>query len=298
MLPKTPKLIAVSLLSLLLGSQLAWADTMYEQAVTTEYEVGPKKFKETANQKVYTQDKRMRIEDLESGEVTLIHFDHEMLYKVDTRKGTYSESSFRSLRIMQGQEIMQSQQGVPQRTVGREAAKEQLKKMTEGLPPERRTFMEQMMMQQQKAMGIAPPDEEKKPEQPPESAYQIKDTEQTTVLNGLLCRKVKVLAGDKKVIDMWVTTKVGPDNYFTQIVEALGLFKPEVLTLVKKVEGFPLEQTYRIQVGSLAGHLQSVTVKKIEQTAADKNLFELPNGYIKQEAAEQEKGKAQEKESF
>ncbi len=279
-------------LCLLLSVSVANADIAYEQITKTNYVIGQgKKITEAVNQKIYIKGKRIRIEDIETGKVTLIQFDNEKMYKLDTKASAYSEASFRTLKILQGQQAMQSKQAAPQRAVGMDAARQQLQKLTEGLPPERRSFMEQMMMRQQSTLqgGGASADTKK---------VKVKETDETKIINGFPCRRVKVVQNRKKVLEAWVTKKIGPTNYYTQLIETLGLFKPAVLKAVKKIEGFPIRQKYRVQTGSLLGVIQTTEVTKIEETTLSENLFKLPEGYKKQAKEEDYESFEEEEESF
>lgn len=290
MLKSIPKVTVTLLIGLLLFPYMSWADIVYEQTNDSEYIVGQgKKVHEVVHQKIYVQDKRVRIEDLETGKVILIQFDRELLFELDTKKLTYTEDDFRSLRILQGQKEMQSKQAAPQRAVGMEAARAQLQKMTEGLPPERKAFMEQMMMRQQSTLqgnGTAGAT----------SDISVKEANETKTINGFSCRRVKVVRGNKKIMDMWLTTEAGPKNYFTHIIETLRLFEPEVTKAVKTIDGFPIKQTYRVQTGPFVGIIQSVEVSKIQETTLSESLFELPKGYTK--AGNKAEEVEEEKESF
>ncbi len=287
------KVIVYLFLGLLLTTHLAWADWRYEQTTTNEYVVGEgKKLNEVSHQKVYVQGKKVRIEDQESGKVLLIRFDKETLYKLDTKKLTYREKNFQALKTIQGQQTMQSQQATPQRNIGMDAARKQLGKMGEELSPERRSFMEQMMMRQQaRMMGAETQIGEK-------GKVVVKETNKSKEINGFNCRRVKVVRGKKKIIDAWVTSQAGPKNYFSQIVGTLDLFKPEVITAVKKIEGFPIKQKYRVQTGKLAGALQTVEVARIEENSLPEVLFELPKGYKKATESSDAFADEDEEESF
>jgi len=272
------KVMAYLFLGFLVTTHLAWADWRYEQTTTNEYVVGKgKKLNEVSHQKIYVQGKKVRIENQESGKVILIRFDKETLYDLDTKKLTYSEKNFQALKTIQGQEVMQSQQAAPQRNIGMEAARKQLGKMGEELSPERRTFMEQMMMRQQARM-MGNNTSQSTSEQ---HEVVVKETNKSKEINGFNCRRIKVVRGKKKIIDAWITTQAGPKNYFSQIMGTLGLFKPEVVTAVKKIEGFPIKQKYRVQTGEFADALQTVEVAKIEGNPLPAALFELPKGYKK-----------------
>lgn len=287
------KLSFIALGGLLLTVNPAWADTVCEQTLTSEFKVGGSKtVKEVVHQKIFIKDKKVRIEEAETGKITLIRFDTENLYHLDPKASTYDEASFQTLRILQGQEAIKSEQAAPQRAVGMDAARSQLKKLTEGLPPERRAFMEQMMMRQQQNMQATPT--------AVVSDAVLKKTDEVKTINQLPATRYKVVCDNKKIMDVWVADS-GPKNYFTQIIDALQLFNPDVLKAVKDIEGFPLRQQYRVQTGPAAGVLQTVEVLKLEDTAVADELFELPANYKKTER-EKEKEKieapVEEEESF
>lgn len=275
-----PKAMIFLSLSILLGAHTTWADVRYEQSISTEFTVAQgKKLTEVKHQTVSVQGKKMRIEEKESGNVRLVRFDRGVLYNLDAKNSIYTEKDLQSLVGQKQQAMKTSEQMTPQRNKGMDAARQELGKMGEGLSPERRSFMTQMMMRQQTMMmGDA-----SKSASGGEATDKVtvKETNKTKKINGFLCRRVKVVQGKKKLIDAWVTTQIGPENYFTDIIKTLGLFKPEVITAVKKISGFPIKQKYRVQTGEFSGSLQSVEVAKIEEKKLSKDLFELPEGYKK-----------------
>ena len=281
---KSPFKTATVLLlgSVFLAARPGWADLRYDQTTTNEYHIGQaKKIQEVSHQKVYIKDQKIRIENKEDGKVILIRFDREKLYELNSKNKNYTEKSFQELKKAQGSPIP-SQQVAPQRNVGMQAARKQLGKLADGLSPERRSFMEQMMLRQQALMmGKA-----QVPAMPTVVASGkpviVKETTQVKEINGFSCRRVKVVQGKKKIIDMWVTTQGGPPkNYFAQIIETLGLFNPEVISAVKVIEGFPIKQKYRIQTGPLAGTLQAVATNNFDNSKLSDDLFEIPKGYSK-----------------
>jgi hypothetical protein len=277
-------------------SKPAWADIYTEQEVTTDYLVAGEKISKTTHQRLYLRKNMLKIEEVESGETTIVRLDDKLVFKFNPTDKTYTQSDFQTIKLQSSQEEISARQRQPQMEMGQEAVR---RKMMETMPPEQRSIMEEMMRIQMSRMrgaltvGAAATTVS--------GPAELKLTTDTKTILGHLVKRLKVVqtvrGKRKKIIELWVTTEIEPKNYVADFIEALGLFHSEVIEQLKKVEGFPLQMKYRIQSGPLAGNLQTVKVTKLEERPLPIQEFEVLTGY-KPTIAPVAAPMAEEEESF
>jgi hypothetical protein len=153
------------------------------------------------------------------------------------------------------------------------------RKMIESIPKEQRTMMEEMMLAQMAKMRQSMVQETESEATP----AKLKQTPDIQTMLGHSAKRFKVVQSiqgkKKKIIELWVTTEIEPQNYVSGFMWTLGRFNSDVLGELKKLEGFPLQMKYRIQKGPLKGNIQKVTVTKLEQKELPIMYFEMPSGY-------------------
>lgn len=252
----------------------AYADIYCEQEVDTKYKDG---YSKTTHRKVYVKKDLLKIEEIESGEITIVRLDSQLIIKLNPVDKTYYRLDLPAIisRLNEGDEITTTQRQ-PKVGAGQEAAKKQ---MLQSVPEEQREVMAQMMEQAMAKMRASVEGGTDKTTGPPELKLT---TDTKTILEHQASRLkvVQTIEGKrKKIVELWVTTEIGPQTYLPDFIESMALFRTSTNSELKKVAGFPLEMKYRIQHGPESDNIQKVTVTKLE----DKNIlsveFEVPAGY-------------------
>ena len=252
----------------------------FERDVSTEYSVGMgrKKIKDVVNEKVFTDGQMMKIVEKESGITHIFRLDRKLAYEVDTRRKVYKETDFRALDLVQGQGDVQSTMSDPQRNLGMQAAREQLMKATSGVDNTQRGMMQQMMLRQQEMMLAQKKAQKVDAEEP----VVLKWTKTTKQINGYPCTRFKIVRGKKRIFEGWVTKQTGPQNYYTDFIAAKGLFKSNLVNELKKIDGFPMRERYRIQTGQSVGALQTAKVTFLESRKMTPFEFEVPTEFTRE----------------
>jgi hypothetical protein len=289
-------LLTISSLVCLLG--IARADIYCEREVTTNFQADTGgNVSKVTHERVYIRDKMLKIEEIETGKLTIVRLDDDMVLKTDPVAKTFNQSSLQAIKLALTQEKMASSKRKPQVGLGQEAVKKQL---IQSMPVEQRSIMEEMMMSQMSKMRESMADKTESDESVGKAELNV--TLDTKTILGYNTNRIKVVqpvgSKRKKITEMWLTTQIEPQNYLTDFVEALDIFNADVIEELKKAVGFPLQMKYRVQKGTLANNLQTVKVTKLQIRELPAMDFEVPSDYkpISTPSATQSTG--EEEESF
>ncbi len=80
-----PKRAIIWLLALFMVclSKVAWADIYAEQEIVTNYQVDAAKgISKTSHQRLYLKQDMLRIEEVESGKITIVRLDEKLIFAV------------------------------------------------------------------------------------------------------------------------------------------------------------------------------------------------------------------------
>lgn len=267
-------IVFFALLITVYSSKPACADIYYEQEVDTKYVEG---YSRTTHRRFYVKGGLMKIEEVESGEITIVRLDSQLIFKLNPITKTYSRLDLQTIisGLSEGDEltIVNTQ---PQVGAGQDAARKQ---MLQSVPVEQRSIMAQMMGKTMAKMKAGAESDKKQTTGPPE----LKLTTDTKTILGHHTNRLKVVQAvkgkRKKIVELWVTTEIGPPTYLADFIEAMALFRTSANSELKKVAGFPLQMKYRIQLGPKSGNIEKVTVTKIENRSLTNMDFEVPAGY-------------------
>jgi hypothetical protein len=87
-------------------SRVAGADVYCEREVVTNYKVGTEEISKTTHQRVYLKKDMLKLEDVESGEVTIVRLDSNILLKTNPGDKTYTQSDLQVLKLQLEQESL------------------------------------------------------------------------------------------------------------------------------------------------------------------------------------------------
>jgi len=186
--------------------------------------------------------------------VTIFRFDKKMIYMIDNQKKEYSAMTFAEMEAF-----------TKKANKAHEGKMAEMNEQMKNMPPEQRKAMEKMMG----SMGMGGQG----------TKIDVKKTGEKKTICGYSCVKYSMKEKGKEVGSMWTTTGVpGYKNMqkdmkeFGQRMAAQMPKASEMMTAMKKVEGFPVQTT-------IAGI--TTTVTKIEKKGIAASEFEIPAGYKK-----------------
>ncbi len=303
---ESKKVIAVAVVALLavFMAKNARADIYCEREVVTTYNYAtPQASMKTTHQRLYQKDNMLRLEEVESGVITLIRLDKQLIFRLDPTDNTYTEMDFNTVQMQLSQAEMSARKRQPQVENAQDSVK---KKMIDAMPAEQRSFASQIMSAQMNKMRSSMTGQTGT--NTSSGIAEVKLTSDTKTILGHTAKRIKIVQVTqgklKKVLEVWVNTELTPGNYLTDFIGKFGMFNTDVLTQLKKIEGLPLELKYRVQLGEQSGNLKGITVTKLEQKEIPFESFEVPASFKKLDipsAAAQPEGKTdqtQSEESF
>jgi hypothetical protein len=199
-----------------------------------------------------------------SDAVLIFRGDRNVLWSVNEKRRTYTEVDRARMQEM----VAQS-----------DAARKQMEKEFDKVPPEKRAEMLRML-----AQG-AP----KKKREPP----TIKPTGRTDKVGGIPCHEVEVLRSDEKLREVcvadWKAAGIAKSDlgalhdlngFEDDTVGAMGgRTQDDALELFEQLDGLPV----RVRTFRGGQPRTELRVTKVERKAIDAKSFEVPDGYTKRE---------------
>lgn len=273
-------LLSLALLSFMILPSVGFAQSFcYDRTVSSQYSVGmgQKNISDVVEQKICIEGLLMRVEEKKTGKLKILRIDRKVRYEINIHRKTFTETNLSDLDIAP-KGSMQSTMVDPQRNIGMQSAREQMLKSLSGAGSQGNLQMQMMLKNQARMMTASKPQNEEGGNVP----VALKWTEKTKIVNGYNCTRFKVIKGKKRLYEGWVTTKIGPQNYYTDFVPYSEIFNKDVIAALKKVNGFPMLERYRVQTGQSAGALQSVKVTRFEKRRMPYSEYEIPTGFVRE----------------
>lgn len=226
----------------------------WEQTSITTSTMPMQDKEEREKQVIHYKQGKMKIHDVDEGELTIFRFDKGLMWEIDLNSKTYNEVTFAEMQAQMDQ------------------AKESMKEIQgelDSMSPEQRKMMEQMMGDRLKSMLGD------------DGGMQMEITAEYTgekkTINGYSCKKVKYYMNGEPFTTVWLTDKYHLGHDLMDIYQKMGLVKGELSESVRKVRGFPIESDFKMQTGM--GDIETkTTVTKIVTKSLSDSEFALPKG--------------------
>lgn len=245
--------LAVLFVSGLIGS--AYAQGLYWELVTTG---GALKANEQMTARMCYMPKKFRMDMVEEGGFVVVRLDKQMIYSVDTKAKTYSETTFADL------------EKAGQRAGAKlDAAIGDMQKQLEEMPEEQRKMVEQMMGKKMPGKRGG------------EMKVEVVAAGDRRTISGYGCTKYVVKVDGEESATVWATKDVGGFGTMRKDFEE---FQKRMAALIptqgkgmadglRSVDGFPIETE--------TGNGMKSVVTKIEKKSFPSSQFEVPAGYVK-----------------
>jgi hypothetical protein len=240
-------------LTLLLVSA-SYTQGVYWETTTT----GTRESDEARVTKSYYMPKKLKVVDVNDGNVVILRLDKELMVVINTKEKTYHEMTFAEMEA-----------AVKGASAQMDAAMKEMEKQMAGLSKEQQETMKKMM-------GSRMPNESAK--------VEVSKTGEHKTISGYDCTKYVLTRGGEELSVVWVTLDVKEFDAMRKDMEEFGRRMEAIVPKGSKglkeamygIQGFP------IQTESADG--EKTVVVKIENRSTPASEFEVQEGFEKEES--------------
>ncbi len=229
------------------------AQGVYWESITSGGPLGDKPILS----EMYYMPKKVKVASRNDDAVLIFRMDKDLLYSINTKEKTYSETTFSEM-----------EKKMKQMSATMDSRTKELEKQLEGLPEEQRKMMEQMMGG-------------KMPKKSQGGTVEVSKTGQTKTISGYSCAEYVLRSGGNDVVTIWATRDV---KNFAGMAKDMGDFAARMeamnpmsskglMDAMRKIDGFTIQTTTPQGITML--------VQKIEPRPIPADQFEVPAGYKK-----------------
>jgi len=198
---KFNKVSILLFLALALPNIVYGADGYFEQTRTSKFLSGvTNELLESKNrEKVFIKEHMMKIENINTGNQTIILLNKKVVWNIDNTKKMYASTNFLNLEMVQRRQEFRGTQFAPMMEGAMRSSQKGLMDSLDWMPTDRKSFMEERMSQQ---IGIMRNMQGNMPSDPAKSVVETLYTDESKTINGFNCYKVKILENKKSVVSV------------------------------------------------------------------------------------------------
>jgi hypothetical protein len=209
---------------------------------------------------MYYMPKMFKSVSNDRSEISILRFDRETIYHLNTEKKTYTAMTFAEMKAMVDD--------------ARSKADEMMAKRLESLPPDQREKMKERMAAMKKGPSSSP------------AVHEVLPTGEHKTINGYACDKYIVKINGKESETVWASKQV--PGYETMKRDMEGFLdrmsgiaggRGDLGSWFRQIDGFPIETD---------SHGSVKTVSKIDRRAIPASEFEVPSGYTREKNREKD----------